>query len=188
MDTQQDGTTETPTDGEQTTPATTVDATGTNGGQAQGRMFTQAEMDAAIAARLKRAQDKATADAQAAQKAAAQKAAEEQGEFKKLYEQTLAEKQAAEERARAIELATMRERIARTVGLPEALAARLQGEDEESITADAKALHKILPAPTAPNINSGPGAGAAPIPGQMTEAEKKEFAARYGLNPRYIGI
>jgi len=170
----------------ETNTATTGDATGTNGGEETAKTFTQADVDRIISERLKKAESKAAEAANKARQEAERKAAEEQGQYQKLYEQTLAEKQAAEERAKAIELATLRERIARAAGLPDALAARLQGEDEDTLTADAKALAKLMPKPPAPNINAAPGSGAAPIPGQMTDAERVELAAIYGVNPKYF--
>lgn len=166
--------------------AITGDATGKNGGQETAKMFTQAELDNAISERLKRAQTKMEEATAKARTEAERKAAEEQGQYQKLYEQMKAEAETAKTEAAQIRLTSLRERIARTLGLPDALAARLQGDDEEAITADAKALAKILPRPTAPNINAQSGNGAAPIPGQMTDAEKLELAAIYGVNPKYI--
>lgn len=169
-----------------TTTATTGDATGTNGGQEPAKTFTQADVDRIIAERVDRAQRKAEETAAKAREAEQRKAAEEQGKFQELYEQMRTKAETAETEARQIRLASLRERIARSVGLPDSLASRLVGEDEDSIMADAKALAKAFPRPSAPNINAQPGNGAAPQPGQMTDAERQELAAVYGVNPRFI--
>lgn len=170
-----------------TEQATTGDATGTNGGTEPAKTFTQADVDRILADRLGRAEAKTKEATAKAQAEAERKAAEEQGKWKELYEQTKTQAEQAQQEAAQVRLSSMRERIARTVGLPDALAARLQGDDEDAITADAKALAKLMPKPTAPNINATSGNGAAPIPGQMNDAEKAELAAIYGVNPRYMG-
>ena len=117
---------------------------------------------------------------------AERKAAEEQGKFKELYEKALNEAETERTARQELSLATMKKEIARTVGLPASLAARLQGTDEESLTIDAKAILAELPKPAAPNINSGAGVGAAPVAGQMSAAQKAELAAIYGVNPAYL--
>jgi hypothetical protein len=166
--------------------ATTGDATGSNGGQEPAKTFTQADVDRILAERLSRAEAKTKEATAKAQAEAERKAAEEQGKWKELYEQTKTQAEQARQEAATIRLTALRERIARTILGSDALAARLQGDDEDSITADAKALAKLMPKPTAPNINAGPGNGAAPVAGQMTDAEKAELAAIYGVNPRYF--
>ena len=91
-----------------------------------------------------------------------------------------------ESRLRSAEIAGINREVAARLNMPAALASRLQGEDETSIEADAKALMAALPKPAAPNINSGAGAGATPQAGAMSEADKKEMAARLGVDWRFL--
>lgn len=164
--------------------ATTPDATGQ---QAQvARMFTQSELDAIVKVRLDRAEKSANEKATKAQQEAEAKRLAEAGEYKKLYEQAEAKAQQEAARAQALELATMKRNVAEKLGLPSALAARLQGDNEVDLETDAKTLMAALPKPSAPNINSAPGAGATPTPGAMTPEQKAELAARYGVNPKYL--
>lgn len=171
-------------------PTETVDATGTeqkaDATTPTPKTFTQEDVDRIVGERLQRAQAKAEQATQKAREEAERKAAEEQGKFKELYEKALADAKAAEEGRKALELSTLKASVARAVGLPEKLAARLQGEDEESLTADAKEILATLPKPAAPNINSGAGNGSVPNPGALTDAQKTELAAVYGVNPAYI--
>ncbi len=150
------------------------------------RTFTQADVDRIINERLAKERTKAESMAQKAREEAERKAAEEQGKYQELYER--AQKQAADLQAQlhATEIASIKREVAARLNMPSALANRLQGEDEASIEADAKALMAALPKPAAPNINSGTGNGAAPAAGGMSEAEKKELAARLGVDWRYL--
>ena len=71
------------------------------------------------------------------------------------------------------------------MGLPESR--RLQGEDEESLTTDARSILADLPKPTAPNINSGSGGGVTQTSGGLFGGlTKEQLAATYGLNPKYL--
>lgn len=110
----------------------------------------------------------------------------EQGEYKTLYDSTVAELEEARSRAKMLEITSIKRDVAQRLSMPIALANRLQGEDEASIEADAKELMAALPKPAAPNINSGTGNGAAPSGSVMSEAEKKEMAARLGVDWRYL--
>ena len=150
------------------------------------RTFTQQDVDRIINERLAKERTKAESMAQKAREEAERKAAEEQGKYQELYER--AQKQAAdlEAKLRAAEIASIKREVAARLNMPAALANRLQGEDEASIEADAKALMAALPKPAAPNINSGTCNGAAPAAGGMSEAEKKELAARLGVDWRYL--
>jgi len=162
-------------------------ATGTEEKAESVAAFTQADVDRIVAERLQRAERKAADAAAKAQAEAEKRAAEEQGKWKELYEKTQAEVEAERTARRGLELATLKERVARAVGLPEKLATRLQGEDEESLTADAKSILADLPKPTAPNINSGTGSGTGtPVGGRYGGMSKEELAATYGLNPKYL--
>ena len=177
---------EVPGTDDQTVTETTDTATGQEQ-KAETVTFTQADVDRIVSERLQRAERKAQEATAKATAEAEKRAAEEQGKWKELYEKTQAEAETERTARRGLELATLKEKIARTVGLPEKLAIRLQGEDEESLTADAKSILADLPKPTAPNINSGSGSGTGTqVGGQYGGMSKEELAATYGLNPKYL--
>jgi hypothetical protein len=117
---------------------------------------------------------------------AARKAAEEQGKYKELYEQEFAKRESAEMQAQWLELEALKTRIANEVGLPPQLASRLTGETEDEIKADAQAVLALLPKHTLDNdAGRGTGGSGAQTP-QMSEEEIKEFAARMGVDPRFV--
>lgn len=157
------------------TPATAPEAV------TEVKTFTQAELDSILKDRLKRAQDKAQADAAKAVADAEAKALAEQGNYKALYEKAEQDKKDALERATKLERAALQAQVAKAVGLPEALASRLVGDTEQDLEADAKAMLAALPKPAAPNINSGTGNGGAPVAGGLTDAQKAEWSAIYGV-------
>ncbi len=150
--------------------------------------FTQTDVDRIVSERLQRAERKAQEATAKATAEAEKRAAEEQGKWKELYEKTQAEAETERTARRNLEMATLKERVARTLGLPEKLAGRLQGEDEESLTADAKSILAELPKPAAPNINSGAGTGtvAPPASGRYGGMTREELAVTYGVNPKYL--
>lgn len=150
------------------------------------RTFTQQDVDRIINERLAKERTKAESMATKAREEAERKAAEEQGKYQELYEAAQKRIVDTEARLRAAEIASIKRDVAQRLSMPIALAQRLQGEDEASIEADAKALMAALPKPAAPNINSGTGNGAAPSASVMSEAEKKEMAARLGVDWRYL--
>lgn len=166
------------------------EATDTATGQEQKAetvTFTQADVDRIVSDRLQRAERKAQEATDKATAEAEKRAAVEQGKWKELYEKAEAKAEAERTEWRGKELAMLKEQVARTVGLPGKLAIRLQGEDEESLTADAKSILADLPKPTAPNINSGAGGGAAQTAaGRYGGLTKEELAATYGVNPKYL--
>lgn len=137
---------------------------------------------------LKAAQDALDA-LKAEQVAAQEKSLAEQGQYQKLYE---AEKERAaaeakraadlESRMRAQEIAMLRQRVASEKGLPVVLAARLQGETVEEISADADALLEALPRPTAAGLDGG-ARGASK---GMSPSEAKSILTRYNIDPRYL--
>lgn len=165
------------------TPALNGDAPGTQAGA--GKTFTQTEVDALIAQRLTREREKAQKDADKARTEAERKAAEESGNWKALYEKQQADLAAAQEKARALELATVRRDVAGKVGLPPALAERLHGETPEEMEEDARTLLAALPKPGAPNIN-GTGGASAPASGYSDE-ERKRLASIYGVSAKHFG-
>ena len=166
---------------------TTPTAGDTQPGQAQPeRTFTQHDVDRIINERIAKERTKAESMAVKAREEAERKAAEEQGKYQELYQ--VAQQKAADLEAKlhAAEIASIKREVAARLNMPVALANRLQGEDEATIEADAKELMASLPKPAAPNINSGTGNGAAPTGSAMSEADKKEMAARLGVDWRYL--
>ena len=127
------------------------------------------------------AKKKAESDAQAAER----KVAEEQGKFKELYEAAVAKQEAAEAKAKGLELDALKTKVAAAVKLPAGLAARLQGETEEELTEDAKLLAASLPKPSF-ETDAGKGTGGDGGVPEMTDAEKQEFAAQLGVDPKYV--
>ena len=166
--------TETPTP---TTEHATPDATGQS-----ERMFKQSEVEALIRDRIAKANSKADEAARKATEAAERKAAEEQGKFQELYQRTLTELETERQQRRSTELLMLKRDIGSRFGLPAALVDRLQGEDEDSITADAKALSQAIPKVQAPNINS---AATVPVSAKQTlpDDAMREKAVRYGVSP-----
>lgn len=151
-------------------------------GQKAERTFTQAEVDALIRERIARASSKADEAAKRATAEAERRAAEEQGKFQELYQRTLTELETERTQRRATELLMLKRDIGSKFGLPTALVDRLQGEDEEAITADAKALSLAIPKAAAPNINSAAGASVT-AKAAISDELAREKAARYGVNP-----
>ena len=127
------------------------------------------------------AKKKAESDAQAAER----KAAEEQGKFKELYEAAVAKQEAAEAKAKGLELDALKTKVAAAVKLPAGLAARLQGETEEELTEDAKVLAASLPKPSF-ETDAGKGTGGDGGVPEMTDADKQEFGNKYGVEPQYV--
>lgn len=137
---------------------------------------------------LKAAQDELAA-LRAAQADAEQKALAERGEYQKLYEAEKAARADLEKsmanmtaRLRQQELAALRARVAGEKGLPAALAERLQGETAEELAADADALLAALPRPTAPSLNGGARAAGT----GLGQAEARQIAGRFNIDPRYL--
>lgn len=154
--------------------------------EAAPKTFTQADIDRIVKDRLTRAEQKAAETNAKALAEAEAKALAEQGKFKELYDKALADAKAKEQRLAELELAAMRRDVATKTGLPAPFIDRLRGATAEELEADAAALLAALPKPTAPNINSGNGQGAAPAAGQMSEADKAVLAATYGVNVKYL--
>ena len=89
---------------------------------------------------------------------------------------------AAEQGARkAAELTALRAKVGSEAGLPPALIARLSGEDEDAIKADAESLKAAIPAPqTGPQWpDLGQGKGAADADAAALEA----FRVGAGIKP-----
>lgn len=168
----------------QTTVTPPADASGPNSGS--DRTFTQADLDRIVNERLERERSKAQKDAAKAQADAEAKVLAEQGKYKELFEKQQADLQTAQAEAKSASLKILQRDAAAQTSLPAPLAERLKGETLEELVADAKSILAALPKPAAPNINASNGAGGAPGPGQMSDAEKAEIAAIYNVNPKYM--
>jgi hypothetical protein len=146
--------------------------------------FTQDEVNAIVADRLRREQEKsAKAAATAAEKAKAD-ALKEQGEYQKLWEQEKALREAAQAEATALQLAGLKRDAAAKYKLPPALAERLRGENADEIDADAKALAVTLPKATAPNLNDK--AGSPNGQAALTEDDKVRLSGVLGIPAKYL--
>jgi hypothetical protein len=96
----------------------------------------------------------------------------EEAETAKLSELEKAKRAATEAATRLAEYerTTIRQKVALEKGVPASLVARLQGDDEESLSADADALLALLNAPTSPKPDPSQGAKAAlPLNGDALE-------------------
>jgi|GEM_PF-3018360 len=148
-----------------------------NGGQGKQdnppeKTFTQAELEAIIADRLKREREKYK-DFDAYKKAAEelQKLKESQmSEAEKLqaklaeYERQLLEKEREAAEAR-IEL--LKAKALERAGLPKEWASRVYGADEKEIEEDIKELKKLLGIPTKVGSSTNPASAAIPKPNQL---------------------
>lgn len=111
---------------------------------------TQEQLDAVIAARLKRDREtqKKDFDSQILERDAKIKEFEKQiGELGKQLEASGKKDDTIKElegKVKTYETASMRTRIAHEVGLPYELASRLTGEDEETVRKDAESLNKLI--------------------------------------------
>lgn len=111
---------------------------------------TQEQLDAVIAARLKRDREtqKKDFESQILERDAKIKDFEKQiGELGKQLEASGKKDDTIKElegKVKTYETASMRTRIAHEVGLPYELASRLTGEDEETVRKDAESLNKLI--------------------------------------------
>lgn len=128
---------------------------------------------------------KAKKDAETASEIAARKAAEEQGKFKELYEAETQKRQAAEAETHRLEVEAIKTSVAKATNLPDALAGRLQGETEEELLADAKALAASLPHPGT-SLDAAAGTGNTSQTPVMSDEQRQEFAARFGVVGKYV--
>lgn len=114
----------------------------------------------AIKAALKKANNEAAKYRKAAEAAEQERKAREDAE---LSETEKLRKQVAEyeDRIKTAERQNLQRKIGAELGLPEVLALRLQGDDEDAMKEDAKAILATLPKkPSAPNLSAtNPGNG-----------------------------
>jgi hypothetical protein len=142
-----------------------------------------------VTRKVRELEAQAKAAAEVARKSEEQRLAGQQ-KYQELWEREKAEKAALESRLRESELNAWRQQAATEAKLPASLAARLRGDTFDDLMADAQELARLLPRPTAPNVNGASGDGGAPgrsdTPWALQGISKEEFAARYGLNPRFL--
>jgi hypothetical protein len=168
-------------------PASPAETDAQGGGklpEAEAKTFTQEQVNAIVATRLateKAKNEKATEDARAKAKADALK---EQGEFKTLYEETVAKLEQAEAARKELQVAGLRRDAGAKYKLPAALAERLRGETPEELEADAKALAATLPKPGAPNTNDLPAGGNGRA--TLSEADRLAMSSAIGIPAQYL--
>lgn len=142
-----------------------------------------------VTRKLREFEAQAKAAAANARKTDEQRLADQQ-KYQELWEREKAEKADLAAKLREAELNAWRQQAATEAKLPANLAARLRGETLEDLTTDAQELARLLPKPVAPNVNGASGDGGAPgrsdTPWAQQGISKEEFAARYGLNPRFL--
>jgi len=119
-------------------------------------------------------------------KKAETEAQKEQGKYRELYESVQADLEKQKAAYEQLERDSVRREVASEMGYP-ALWNRLQGGNREELEADMQKLLDAMPKPKAPSLNGAAGAKEKGSPStRMTEAEKKEFAATFGLRPQDI--
>lgn len=140
---------------------------------------TQEQLDAVIAARLKRDREtqKKDFDSQIQERDAKINEYEKQiGELGKQLEASGKKDETIKElegRVKNYETASMRTRIAHEVGLPYELASRLTGEDEESVRKDAESLNKLIG-----HRSAAPMASGEPSPNKGRQSSTTEEGLR----------
>jgi hypothetical protein len=123
------------------------------------KTYTEQELETILKERLSRAQTAAEKRIADAAEKAALDAAAKNGEWEKLAKATAEKLAAAETQIHQKELADLKKTVAERVGLPTALATRLQGETDAEIEADAKSLLETLPKQPKPNPGPVPNPG-----------------------------
>ena len=107
--------------------------------------FTQAQLDAIIKDRLERADKQKEAASKAAADAAKAEELKAKQEWQTLAEQREKELKDAQSKLEKMQSDTLKRDIAAKIGLPDALALRLQGTTTEELEADAKTILETLP-------------------------------------------
>ena len=107
--------------------------------------FTQSQMDAIIKDRLAREEKKRAEATDKAKKEATEQELKEKQEWQKIAEAKEAEAKTLQQQLEALNRKQLQAEIAARVGLPNALASRLQGNTAEELEADAQALLETLP-------------------------------------------
>lgn len=112
--------------------------------------FTQAQLDAIIKDRLERADKQKEAASKAAAEAAKAEELKAKQEWQTLAEQREKELKEIQSKYEKAQSDMLKRDIAAKIGLPEALALRLQGTTAEELEADAKTILETLPKPDKP--------------------------------------
>lgn len=107
--------------------------------------FTQSQLDAILKDRLAREEKKRAEATEKAKRDAEEKELKEKQEWQKIAENKDNELKTIQAQLKALERKQLQADIAAKIGLPTALATRLQGETAEELEADAKALLETLP-------------------------------------------
>lgn len=164
----------------QDAPANVTDTAKT---ETPAKTFSQPEVEQMIKDRLDRERKKAEDAAAKAAAEAERKAAEEQGKYKELYEKLTADVAARDAEIERMQKAAWKAEAAKKIGLPDGLAARIQGDTLDEMLADAEELLNAMPKPAAPNINAGGGNGRLPAAVEaLGGLTPEEFAARFNLS------
>ena len=179
---------------ETTEATTTPTAGGTNGGQPSGdARFTQADIDRIVKERLEREQATAQKRQQAAQAEAEKKRLAEDAKWQELAEKTQSELAALKAEAERAErlgaiMATMYDN--RLKALPANLrkaVESLPATDPLDRLAWLDANESLfVQQQTVPDINAGAGGGKPPPDVSLGGLDQHEFAARFGVDPRYL--
>jgi hypothetical protein len=154
-------------------------------GDATPKVFSQDEVNAIVADRLKRERDKAAAEKAKADEKAAADTLKAQGEYERLYNEEKTRREAKEAEVLALQLAGIKRDLAVKYKLPPVLADRLSGSNAEEIEADAKVLAAGLPKAAAPNLNdtaaSQRGNSAA-----LSADEAQRVSGTLGIPAKYL--
>jgi hypothetical protein len=166
---------------QQAPPPSTGDGTGPNAGD-QEKRFTQADLEHQIDERLKRERAKSEAKAIREKEEADAQRLKEQAEWQKLAEANEAKAQKLEAELARRDHDALRARVAAKHKLPEAFAARLVGQTEDELEADARELAKVVTAATPAAPGNGPGpkpAGGGESGPDAAIIEQKRSKAAY---------
>lgn len=128
--------------------------------------------------------DKKKAESDAAK--VAREAAEEQGKYKELYEAAIAKGEKQDAENAVLKLAALKTQVAEAVKLPAELSARLQGETEDELTADAKVLLASVASKVSGETDGKKGTTGGEGPPEMSDAERDNFAAELGVDPELV--
>lgn len=137
--------------------------TGKDKDKAFDPITSQADLDRIIDRRVIRLRGQIAKDVRTEIEAEARrKEAAEQGDYKTLYEELQGKHEEMEQSIAARDLKDRKQAIAKAAGLPAEMYDRLQGESDEDLKADAKAMAKLLATPDAPEIDTGNTAPGKP--------------------------
>jgi hypothetical protein len=104
-----------------------------------------------------------------------------QGKFEEIAKQATARAQELEAQLLQVQQEALRTRIAAKHGLPEGLAARLQGQTEEQMEADAVELKKFVNQKVEVSVQQGNSPNPRPTTTNTTQANVDELTQRHRL-------